>query len=110
MGAADMICKRQFEPRARLQRWQVLLVCFLACTLALFFVTRFVDFSGSSFTFQHLNPTSGVRSVAQVDQIHWIAPKVDAVVLPAAQLLAREPLPSQPLNDDLYNRPPPSVV
>lgn len=104
-----MIWERQIRQQSRLRSWQVFLVCTLACTLALFFVTRYVDFSGSFFSAHQLNPASGVRSVAHVDHIQWAAPKVQAVVLPAALLFSREPLPTRPLHDDLYNRPPPSL-
>jgi hypothetical protein len=93
--------------RSHLRRWQIVLLCVLAFTVAFFSVTRFVDFSGSFFTVHHVNPASGVRSVALVDHMRWVAPRVEAVIVPAAQLISREPLPPQPFNEDLYNRPPP---
>lgn len=103
-----MACNRQNEARVSLRSWQGVLLCFLACTLALFFVTRFVDFSGSFFSLHQINPSSGIRSVAHLDHLQWSAPRLGMLVLPAESLLAQDPLPPRPLQDDLYNRPPPS--
>jgi hypothetical protein len=103
-----MISQRQFFTQGRVQRWQAALICLLICVLALFFVTRFVDFSASALTAGHLSPSSGARSVAHVDHIEWVPPQVEALVMVATLLVRHDPLPSQPLHDDLYNRPPPS--
>ena|SRR5437868_4708035 len=79
----------------------------LVCSLAVCLVTRFVDFSNSPLTWTHAGPTQGKRPVTTPDALPLLPPAILVLAAVLQALQAEQGPATQPVQHNLYKRPPP---